>query len=104
VLIDWGDSIVAHPALDMMRMRDWEPGGPTPTLTGVWCDFWRRAVPGCEPERAAELVAPLAGLRDAVGFAGILASIEPAERVYHDQDVAISLRAAVEHYRTSSHA
>jgi hypothetical protein len=104
VQMDWGDSIVAHPALDMIRLRDWVPGGPAPALTGVWCDFWRHAVPGSDPERATELMAPLAGLRDAVSYAGILAAIEPAERVYHDGDVAIGLRAAVEHYRTSSHA
>jgi aminoglycoside phosphotransferase (APT) family kinase protein len=104
VLIDWGDSIIAHPALDMIRLRDWEPGGPTPALTGVWCEFWRQAVPGSDPERAVELIAPLAGLRDAVSYRGILSSIEPAERRYHDEDVAIGLRAAVECYRTSSHA
>jgi hypothetical protein len=103
-LIDWGDSIIAHPALDMIRLRDWEPGGPTPSLTGVWCEFWRRAVPGSDPERAVELIVPLAGLRDAVSYRGILSAIEPAERAYHDGDVVIGLRAAVVHYRTSSHA
>jgi hypothetical protein len=104
VLIDWGDSIIAHPALDMIRLRDWEPGGQAPSLTGVWCEFWRRAIPGSDPERAVELIAPLAGLRDAVSYRGILSSIEPAERAYHDGDVVIGLRAAVDHYRTSSHA
>ena len=58
MLIDWGDGVLGNPVVDMIRMRDWEPGGTAPELTGRWCDFWRRQVPGSDPERVVELMTP----------------------------------------------
>ncbi|HEX5405106.1 MAG TPA: aminoglycoside phosphotransferase family protein [Pseudonocardiaceae bacterium] len=101
VLIDWGDGVLGHPVMDMLRMRDWEPGGTAPELTGMWCDFWRARVPGSDPARAVELTAPVAGLRDAVNYQHILDSIEPTERPYHADDVRLCLRTAVDQCRTS---
>jgi len=58
VLIDWGDSRIGHPAVDLIRMRDWH-GSDQEALCEQWCAYWRRAVPGSEPERAVELIDPV---------------------------------------------
>lgn len=102
VIMDWGDSVIGHPALDLVRMRDWRE--PAPGLTEVWCEFWRERVPGSEPEHAVELIEPLAALRDAVVYGGFLRSIEPAERVYHDGDALAALRRAIVLLKTSPDA
>lgn len=94
VIIDWGDSMVGHPAFDLIRLRDWPPDGPT-TLRDLWCAHWRRQVPGCDPDRALDLLAPVAALRDAVTYAGFLDAIEPGEHPYHMIDVPDGLRRAI---------
>jgi hypothetical protein len=101
VLIDWGDSVLGHPALDLVRMRDWAPNGPAPALTRAWCEFWRRRVPGCQPERAVDLIAPLAMLRNALVYGDFVRSVEPAERRYHDSDTQVALRDTVAMLKTS---
>lgn len=101
VIIDWGDSAVAHPGFDLIRMRDWHVGGPAPALTEQWCDHWRRVVPGSDPRRALELLAPAAALRGAIAYGGFLRRIEPSERPYHADDVPAMLAEAVSLHRTS---
>ncbi len=86
VLIDWGDSRIGHPAFDVILMRDWH-GSDQDALTRQWCAHWRRVVPGCEPERAIELIDPVAQLRLALIYGMFLRSIEPSERPYHESDV-----------------
>ncbi len=103
VLIDWGDSRIGHPAVDLIRMRDWH-GSDQEALCEQWCAYWRRAVPGCEPERAVELIDPVVALRGALIYGMFLRSIEPSERPYHDLDVPIGLRAAIELHRMSQPA
>lgn len=104
VLIDWGDSVVGHPALDLVRMRDWANGGPAPELTAVWCGFWRDRVPGCRPERAVELMAPFALLRNALVYGDFTRSVEPAERRYHEADAPGARRDIVALLKTSREA
>jgi hypothetical protein len=99
VIFDWGDSVIGHPALDLIRMRDWAE--PAPALTGRWCWRWRAAVPGCEPERALALMAVVAPLRDAITYGTFCSSIEPAERPYHADDVPEALARAAHLHRTS---
>jgi hypothetical protein len=53
-------------------------------------------VPGCEPERAASLLEPVAALRQAVIYQSFLDGIEPAERVYHASDPALWLQRAAD--------
>jgi hypothetical protein len=102
ILIDWGDSIIGHPALDLVRMRDWDVGqGAAPGLSAQWCDHWRAAVPGSAPERAVELCAPLTALRDAFVYGGFVRSIEPAEHPFHTADVQAGIRSAIDCHRTS---
>ncbi|HEY3607022.1 MAG TPA: aminoglycoside phosphotransferase family protein [Pseudonocardiaceae bacterium] len=103
VLIDWGDSRIGHPAVDLIRMRDC-PGSDQEALCEQWCAYWRRAVPGSEPERAVELIDPVVALRGALIYGMFLRSIEPSERPYHDLDVPNGVRTAIELHRMSQPA
>jgi hypothetical protein len=103
VIIDWGDSRIGHPAIDLIRMRDWH-GTDKDALCEQWCAYWRRAVPGCESERTIELIDPIVALRGALIYGMFLRSIEPTERPYHEQDVPDSLRNAIELHRMSQPA
>ncbi|HEX4721929.1 MAG TPA: aminoglycoside phosphotransferase family protein [Pseudonocardiaceae bacterium] len=98
VIIDWGDARLGHPVMDMMLMRDWRGGDPV-TFAALWCAHWRRVLPGCEPDRVVELMEPVAALRGALIYGMFLRSIEPAERPYHDDDVPMALRAAIDQHR-----
>lgn len=84
-IIDWGDAVLGHPAVDLLRMCE-QLADPGP-LTAAWCAWWRAAVPGCAPERAVELIAPVLALRNAAAYAGFLDAIEPSEWPYHAGDV-----------------
>jgi len=48
----------------------------------------RDAVPGCDPDRARDLLAPVAALQLAAVYQMFLDNIEPSERVYHAADPA----------------
>ncbi|MBB5869271.1 hypothetical protein F4553_002650 [Allocatelliglobosispora scoriae] len=87
-IIDWGDSFLGHPGFDILRITE---RGVTDderaAITAAWADRWRADVPGCDPERALELLVPLAALRNAAIYAAFVAAIEPAEHPYHSSDV-----------------
>ena len=51
-------------------------------------------MPGCDPDRAAALLAPVAALRQALIYRTFLDGIEPDERVYHANDPGTWLRRA----------
>jgi hypothetical protein len=53
-----------------------------------WLLLWRKAVPGSDPMRASQLIAPIAAARQAVIYQGFLDAIEPAEHPYHRSDPA----------------
>jgi len=93
VIVDWGDATVAHPGYDILRLTEGldEPGE---VLAG-WAGRWRAERPGCDPERAVELLRPVAELRSAMTYADFLDRIEPAEWPYHSADVPARLSAAV---------
>jgi hypothetical protein len=94
VLIDWGDSVVSHPAFDILRLTDDLPPDDAAALCEAWAQRWRAAVPGCDPLRALELIRPVAALVAAAAYAGFLDNIEPAEHPYHRDDVPAYLRRA----------
>ncbi|MEH0933761.1 aminoglycoside phosphotransferase family protein [Micromonospora psammae] len=101
VIIDWGDSFVGHPAFDILELTLGLDSASASALVEAWSARWRGSAPGCAPERAAELLRPVAWLRLAVVYATFLAGIEPSERVYHVADVPECLeRAAAELSRT----
>jgi Phosphotransferase enzyme family len=93
-IIDWGDSFVGHPGYDIMRLAEGLPEADRQVLIGEWAERWRNEVPGCEPERVLDLMAPLAHLRAAVVYARFVANIEPAEHPYHASDVPAALERA----------
>jgi Phosphotransferase enzyme family len=95
VLIDWGDSGVGHPMLDQAAFVERLAAGDQAVVTARWAARWREAVPGCEPERAAELLEPVGALQRAAVYLMFLDNIEPSERVYHAGDPVDWLGRAV---------
>ena len=88
VLLDWGDCGIGNPLLDqaatLASIRE-EQRDP---LRAHWAGLWRDAVPGCDPDQAAELLGPVRALRQAMIYQVFLDGIEPDERVYHSGDPA----------------
>jgi hypothetical protein len=95
-LIDWGDSSIGHPAFDILRLTDDVSDVDAARLTAEWADRWRADVPGCQPERAVDLLRPVAALRGAVVYNDFLAHIEPSEHPYHAADVPACLERAAD--------
>ncbi len=96
VLLDWGDSGVGHPLLDQSAFCERLSAADRARVLATWRRLWRDAVPGCDPDHAARLLAPVAALRAAVVYRQFLDSIEPDERPYHAHDPLIWLRRAAE--------
>ena len=90
VLLDWGDSGVGHPLLDMPAFLERMPPGSARQVREQWL-----ALHADDAERAGGLIAPVAALRQALIFRTFLDGIEPSERRYHDADVAAWLREAL---------
>ncbi len=88
VLLDWGDSGVGHPMLDEAAFLERLGPQDQQLVRDVWTRRWRLEVPGCEPDRAAGLLAPVAALRQAWIYQMFLDGIEPDERIYHAPDPA----------------
>jgi aminoglycoside phosphotransferase (APT) family kinase protein len=95
VLIDWGDSGVGHPLLDHAAFVERLPPADLAAVVDRWSARWREAVPGCDPDRARDLLAPVAALQRAAMYQMFLDNIEPSERVYHAADPAPWLLRAV---------
>lgn len=93
-LLDWGDSCTGHPLLDLVAFLAALPPGDVDAVRAHWSAAWRRAVPGCDPERAARLLAPVASARLAVVYQRFVDHVEPTERRYHDADVVDALASA----------
>jgi Ser/Thr protein kinase RdoA (MazF antagonist) len=96
-LLDWGDSGIGHPLLDqpafhhgnLMDDDKWA------AARGAWRDAWRDARPGSDPDRAAELIAPIAALRAAHIYRVFIDNIEPSEHCYHRHDTEDWLQRAI---------
>ena len=95
MLLDWGDSVVGHPMLDVSAFEERVPDDLKALVRSTWTRAWSAERPGSEPARAAELIAPIASLRRAVIYQGFLDGIEPRERHYHASDVPDWLRQAL---------
>lgn len=95
-LLDWGDCRVGNPVLDMRAFLERiEDAGQRHRTRVRWIQAWQSWVPGCDPQRAADLVAPVAELCAAVTYQGFLDHIEVTERPYHATDPVDRLRAAL---------
>jgi hypothetical protein len=96
LLLDWGDSGVGNPLLDLPAFVERVADDDRPAVRRAWLGQWRHRHQQADVDRAAELVGPLAALRQALIYQGFLDRIEPDERVYHRDDVARWLRRAIE--------
>jgi hypothetical protein len=96
VIIDWGDAFIGHPAFDILRLTEFQPADEAAALCREWADRWRADLPGCDPERAVELLRPVAALRLAAVYVHFLANIEPSEYPYHADDPARYIAKATE--------
>lgn len=85
-ILDWADSTIGHPAVDLLTLADRSPPEYRPALRAHWCAHWRSAVPTSRPEQALELMEPLDALRGAIIYHAFLAAIEPSEHTYHAAD------------------
>jgi hypothetical protein len=95
VLLDWGDCGVGHPLLDQPAAIDHLEPGLGDVARAVWIDAWHDTIPGSDPLRAAQLLRPIAALRQAVIYRGFLDRIEPSERPFHRADPATWIGRAV---------
>jgi Phosphotransferase enzyme family len=95
VLMDWGDTGVGHPMLDVDAFILRVPADLRARILDAWYDAWRAERPRADPARAAELIGPVAALRAAVIYQRFLDGIEPSEHRYHEADVPAWLRRAL---------
>ncbi len=95
VLLDWGDSGVGHPLLDLTAFLPRTPRAAQDAVLEAWIGAWSAARPGADPGRAAELIEPVAALRQALIYQRFLDGIERSERRYHEGDVPQWLRTAI---------
>jgi phosphotransferase family enzyme len=100
VVFDWCEGSRGHPARDMLRLTEWLPAPLAALATQRWAAEWRAAVPGCDPDRAAELARPVQHLEAALTYQAFLDGIEPDERRYHEGDPAEQIRLALGHRGT----
>jgi aminoglycoside phosphotransferase (APT) family kinase protein len=85
-ILDWGDSGVGHPLLDVPAFMDRAPQQIYSALREHWIAAWAAARPDADLARAWDLIAPIAAARRAVVYRGFLDRIEPAEHPYHRDD------------------
>ncbi|TBA68938.1 hypothetical protein ELH58_10250 [Rhizobium ruizarguesonis] len=74
-LLDWGDSGIGHPMLDQPAFLDRVASEYAETIKEYWARAWLAWLPGCEPARAAGLLAPIAAARQAVIYRRFLDNI-----------------------------
>ena len=95
-ILDWADSAIGNPLLDLRPTLEYFTGGDRTGMVQAFVTAWQQAVPGCDARRAAELAAPLGPLLGAVTYRRFLDNIERSERPYHDGDPGRALRRAIE--------
>ena len=83
VIIDWGDSCLSHPLSDPLAFTRPLPPADQTRASTWFADASKRTVPGCEPERAADLLRPMLPLIAAVTYNGFCQHIEDTELTYH---------------------
>ncbi len=86
-MLDWGDTGVGHPLLDVPAFLRSAEASSVDTITAHWFAAWTDAIPGCDPVRAYQLIEPVAAGRMAVIYQAFVDNIEPVERRHHDADV-----------------
>jgi hypothetical protein len=100
-IVDWADSFIGHPAVDIQRLHGWLPADKGEHAVEVWAAAWKRALPDSEPLRALRPMTVLGRLVYACMYQRFLDNIEPSEWIYHQDDPRLELQAAVEATRAS---
>jgi aminoglycoside phosphotransferase (APT) family kinase protein len=96
VLVDWGDSLVGHPMLDVLAFLQRTPAGAVrDSVRGVFVEAWRHVAPRSDPDRAMSLIEPVEAVRRALVYRTFVDGIEETERDYHEVDVPAMLRLAL---------
>jgi hypothetical protein len=98
-LLDWGDAGIGHPLLDAAAFLERVPPEQRPPLREHFCAAWQRAIPGCDPARAEQLIAPIAAARQTVIYDQFLDQIEPSEHPYHRRHPLLWLARAAQALR-----
>jgi hypothetical protein len=101
-IVDWADTFIGHPATDIQRLIGWLPETKRAHAFEVWTSAWKNQVPSAEPQRAMAPTSVLVHLLYAIMYQRFLDNIEPAERIYHEDDPASELQSAVQAYRSGA--
>ena len=96
-LIDWGDSGFGHPLFDQPAFLHGNTMDDEKRAAAreSWRSSWQAARPGSDPQRAAELIIPIAALRQARIYRTFLDNIEPSEHRYHLHDTEEWIQRAI---------
>jgi hypothetical protein len=86
-MLDWGDTGVGNPLLDLPAFLGAIPPDAVASIRVRWIEAWRNRLPDADPGRAAALLEPVAAARQAVIYQRFVDGIEPVERRHHDADV-----------------
>jgi hypothetical protein len=95
VVLDWGDSGVGHVLLDEAALLERLDERTTAQVRAAWVEAWAQQRPDADAAGAMALVRPIAALRQALIYRVFLDGIEPAERLYHADNVPLWLRRAL---------
>ncbi|MBI4943236.1 MAG: phosphotransferase [Actinobacteria bacterium] len=91
-ILDWGDSCVGRPAVDLVTAgEDLDPAGRRAVVEAA-AAVWG---PDVDLAGAAQVARPLAPLRAALAWQRFLDGIEPDEWLYHQGDPAAGLHGAL---------
>lgn len=95
-IIDWSDAVWGHPALDACRVLEYSPPELHDHIRKVWSDAWLAHRPDSEPLKALDVGRRASRLHNAVKYQEFLDNIETSERIYHEGDPQVELRAVLE--------
>ena len=82
-LLDWGDSTIGHPLLDLPAFLDRTPTAEGPAIRAHWEAAWRAAIPGADPRVRLGCSRPWRPPARPSSTGNSSTTIEPAERAYH---------------------
>ena len=95
VIIDWSDVVWGHPALDAGRLLEFCTPELHDLVRRVWSEAWLAHRPDSRPLEALDAARRASHLLNAVKYQEFLDHIEESERIYHRDDPANELRAAL---------
>lgn len=98
-VIDFSDAVWGHPALDACRVLEYAGPELHDHIRRVWSEAWLRHRPDSRPLEALDVARRASRLHNAVKYQRFLDNIEASERIYHEGDPQVELRAVREMVR-----